>query len=206
MSSFSMNGSPTWTLGRFAGVLSSKVSEASTLTPPMPSAPVDAPYKITLLPAPVALARCKSSWRSTPTHERIDQRVAEIGAVEDRLAADVGQAQAVAVAADAGDDSRQHPSRVGLVERAEAQRVHHADGARPHGQDVADDAANAGGRALVRLDVAGMVVRLDLEGDGVALPDVDDAGVLADAGQQLADRASPQADTPNWRRCTLEDL
>ena len=31
-------------------------------------------------------------------------------------------------------------------------------------------------------------MRLDLEGDGVALPDVDDAGVLPDAGEQLADR------------------
>ena len=44
MSSFSMNGSPTWTLGRLAGpVRRSKVSLASTETPPMPSPPVRAP-------------------------------------------------------------------------------------------------------------------------------------------------------------------
>ena len=71
MSSFSMNGSPTWTLGRLLACVSSKVSEASTLTPPIPSAPVEAPYKITLLPAPVAFARCRSSWRSTPTHKAL---------------------------------------------------------------------------------------------------------------------------------------
>ena len=48
MSSFSMNGSPTCTLGRFAGPPSpdsdiSNVSLASTLTPPIPSPPVRAP-------------------------------------------------------------------------------------------------------------------------------------------------------------------
>ncbi len=43
ISSFSMNGSPTWTLGRLAGPSASKVSLASTETPPMPSPPVRAP-------------------------------------------------------------------------------------------------------------------------------------------------------------------
>ena len=43
MSSFSWKGSPTWTAGRFAGPVASKVSEASTETPPMPSPPVRAP-------------------------------------------------------------------------------------------------------------------------------------------------------------------
>ena len=73
MSSFSMNGSPTWTLGRLAGPLASasNVSEASTETPPMPSPPVRAPYRMTWLPTPEALARCRSSWRSTPTHRAL---------------------------------------------------------------------------------------------------------------------------------------
>ena len=51
ISSFSMNGSPTWTLGRRAELVegqsdssvASKVSLASTLTPPIPSPPVAAP-------------------------------------------------------------------------------------------------------------------------------------------------------------------
>ena len=43
MSSFSMKGSPTCTLGRLAGPSASKVSDASTETPPMPSPPVRAP-------------------------------------------------------------------------------------------------------------------------------------------------------------------
>ena len=113
----------------------------------------------------------------------VDQRVPLVAVVEDDLAADVGQAQAVAVAADAGHDARQDALGVGVVGGAEAQRVHHRDGTGAHGDDVAHDAADAGGRALVGLHVRGVVVRLDLEGDGVALADVHDARLLADAHQ-----------------------
>ena len=187
MSSFSMNGSPTCTLGRLAGPSASKVSLASTETPPMPSPPVRAPYRMTWLPTPRGLGQVQVLVAQHADAERVDQRVAEVGLVEDGLAADVGQAEAVAVAADAGDDAGQHPVGVGGVERAEAQRVHHRDRAGAHGQDVAHDAADAGRGALVGLDVRRVVVRLDLEGHRVALADVDDAGVLADAGEHRAD-------------------
>ena len=119
--------------------------------------------------------------------QRVDERVAEVGLVEDRLATDVGQAEAVAVAADPGDDPGQHAVRVRGVERTEPERVHHRDRPGTHGEDVAHDAADPGGRALVGLDVRRVVVALHLEGDGVALADVDDAGVLADAREHLAD-------------------
>ncbi|CAM5616929.1 hypothetical protein SANTM175S_08685 [Streptomyces antimycoticus] len=66
------------------------------------------------------------------THaERVDQRVALVAGVEDDLAADIGQAQAVAVAADARDHTGQHPLGVGVVGGAEAQRVHQATGRAP---------------------------------------------------------------------------
>ncbi len=78
ISSFSMNGSPTWTVGRSAELVEAplgaglpKVSDARIEAPPMPSPPVAAPYMITWLPAPVALARCRSSCRSTPTHSAL---------------------------------------------------------------------------------------------------------------------------------------
>ena len=118
--------------------------------------------------------------------QRVDERVAQVALVEDGLAADVGQAQAVAVVTHALDDAGQHPVGVGGVERAEAQRVHDRDRASAHGQDVAHDAADSGRGTLVRLDVRRVVVRLDLEGHRVALADVDDAGVLADAGEHGA--------------------
>ena len=59
------------------------------------------------------------------------------------------------------------------------------DRARAHGDDVADDAAHAGGRALVGLDEGRVVVGLHLEGDGPAAADVDDAGVLAHADEEV---------------------
>ncbi len=71
-----------------------------------------------------------------------------------------------------------------MVGVAEAERVHHQHRTRAHGEDVAHDAADAGGRALVGLDVTGVVVRLDLERDRQPLADVDDAGVLAHADEQ----------------------
>src|SRR5699024_8355526 len=118
----------------------------------------------------------------------VDQRVALVAVVEDDLATDVGQAQGVAVAADARDDSGQHAGGVRVVDGTEAKGVHHRDRAGAHRHDVADDPADAGGRALVGLDVTRVVVGLDLEGDRPALADVDDAGVLSDAGEGLAER------------------
>ena len=137
-----------------------------------------------MLPTPSALASRTSSCFMTPTHSALTSGLPGVAVVEEQLAADVGQAQAVAVAADAGDDAGQHAGGVGGVGAAEAQRVHDRDRAGAHGEDVADDAADPGGRALVGLDVARVVVRLDLEGDRVAVADVDHAGVLADADQQ----------------------
>ena len=62
---------------------------------------------------------------------------------------------------------------------AEAQRVQAGDGPRAHREDVAQDAADARGRPLVRLDEARVVVRLHLEDGGEPVADVDDARVLA---------------------------
>ena len=71
MRTFSANGSPTCTAGRLAGPSASKVSEASTETPPMPSPPVRAPNRTTWLPSPLALARWMSSCRSAPTQSAL---------------------------------------------------------------------------------------------------------------------------------------
>jgi hypothetical protein len=72
-----------------------------------------------------------------------------------------------------------------------------AIGPRAHGEDVAQDAADAGRRALVGLDERGVVVALHLEDRGQPVADVDDAGVLAGAlddprrlGRQVASGAT----------------
>ena len=191
MSSFSMNGSPTWTLGRFAGPPSLEGLARQHRHPADAVAAGAGAVQDHLVADAGRLGEVQVLVPEHADAERVDQRVAEVGRVEDRLAADVGQAEAVAVAADAGHDPGQHPVGVVGVERAEPERVHHRDRPGAHRQDVADDAADAGRRALVGLDVRRVVVALDLEGDRVALADVDHAGVLADARPASCRPASP---------------
>ena len=158
MSSFSMNGSPTWTLGRLAGPVSSKVSRGQDRDAADPVAAGLGAVEDHLVADPAGLGQVQVLVAEHPDAQRVDERVAEVARVEDDLAADVGQTEAVAVAADAGHDPRQHPVGVVGVERSEPQRVHDRDRPGPHREDVADDAADAGGRALVGLDVGRVVV------------------------------------------------
>ena len=67
----------------------------------------------------------------------------------------------------------------GCVGSPKLQRVEAGDRPRAHGEDVAQDAADAGRRALIGLDVARVVVALHLEDHGEPVADVDDAGILA---------------------------
>jgi hypothetical protein len=64
---------------------------------------------------------------------------------------------------------------------AEAKRVQVGDRPRAHGENVAQDPADPGCRTLIGLDVGGVVVALHLEDGGIAVADVDDAGILARA-------------------------
>ena len=77
-----------------------------------------------------------------------------------------------------------------MVGRAEAQRVQIGDRPRAHGEHVAHDAADAGRRALIGLDIGGVVVALHLEDRRLAVADVDDAGILARAADHLRARRS----------------
>ena len=69
----------------------------------------------------------------------------------------------------------------GMVWRAETQGVQGGDRAGAHGEDIAQDAADARRRSLIGLDEGGVVVALHLEDDGVAVAEIDDAGVFAGA-------------------------
>ena len=64
-------------------------------------------------------------------------------------------------------------------DRTEAQRIEHRDRTRAHGENVAQDSAHAGGRALKRLNKTRMVVRLDFENGDEAVADIDHAGIFA---------------------------
>ncbi len=81
--------------------------------------------------------------------EDVHERVVGVAVVEHRLAADRGHADRVAVARDARHDPFGDPARPRVVERTEAQRVHDRDRSGTHREDVAQDAADSGGRPLV---------------------------------------------------------
>ena len=124
--------------------------------------------------------------------EDVDQRIAVIAGLEDAFAAHGGHAEAVAVMRDAADHAFKNSAIAiapgGIVERTEADGVEHRDRSCAHGENVAQNAADAGGRALEGLDEAGVVMRFDLEGDGLAfafgvLADIDDAGVFPGTDQ-----------------------
>ena len=114
----------------------------------------------------------------SPTHIAFTSGLRRVGVVEDGVAADGGDADAVAVVADPAD--RAVELAAGL---AEAEAVEERDRARAHGDDVAQDAADARRGALEGLDRRGMVVALDLEGDRLPVAEVDHARVLARALQ-----------------------
>ncbi len=63
----------------------------------------------------------------------------------------------------------------------ESQKVQAGDGPGAHGEDVAQNPAYARCRALIGLDERRVVMAFHLEDAGVAIADVDDAGVLAGA-------------------------
>ena len=71
MSRFSSKGSPTCTLGRLSVSASSNPAEASTLTPPMPSRPVEDPSSTARFPTPLAWPRTSRSTGRTPTHNTL---------------------------------------------------------------------------------------------------------------------------------------
>ena len=112
---------------------------------------------------------------------RIDDDIAVVAGVENRFPAHGRHANAIAVTADAGDDALHQVTHLGRVDVAKAQRIHVGDGARAHGEHVAQDAAHAGGCALIGLDIAWVVVALHLEDGSVAVTNVDYAGILARA-------------------------
>src|SRR5439155_12600737 len=81
------------------------------------------------------------------TH-RVDHRVLGVAVLEVDLAPDGRHAYAVAVATDAGDYAIEVPA--GFRHRTETQRVEQRDRPRAQGDEIAENASDAGGRPLVR--------------------------------------------------------
>ena len=185
MSTFSANGSPTCTAGRLVGAALREGVGGEDAGPADAVAAGACAEEHDLVADAAGVGQVQVLVAQHSDGERVHERVGLIHRVEPGLAADVRQAEAVGVEADAADDPGHDAGGVGVVDRAEAQGVHDGDRASAHRDDVAHDAADTGRRALERLDVARVVVALDLEGDRPALADVDDAGVLAHADHEV---------------------
>jgi hypothetical protein len=127
------------------------------------------------------LAQHEALDRQCAQAEHVHERVFGVDLVEHRLAPDGGHAHGVAVTGYAVDDALGDPAAAGVVERPEAERVHDGDGSGPHREDVAEDAAHPGGRALVGLDGGRVVMALDADGGGDTVAHVHHAGVLTGA-------------------------
>src|SRR5437762_13793310 len=111
----------------------------------------------------------------------------------------------MAVAADAADDARYEMPGARMRGVAEAQKIQARDRTRAHGEHVAQDAADAGRRSLIGLDVARVVVALHLEYDREAVADRDHAGILArsvdhrrSGGRQRAQRSEVRRVGSGW--------
>ena len=99
--------------------------------------------------------------------------------MEGAFAAYGGDADTVSIAANARDDAVDQMFGLWVVGLTEAQGIHIGYGTRAHGEDVAKDAPHARRRALIGLDVGGVVVAFHFKHDGLAVADVYDARVLA---------------------------
>ena len=169
-----MNGSPICTEGRFSRVV---LAELCAREHRGAADPVPPGRRAVEHDERACLRRLRAREpldRKQPDAHRVDEAVGGVRVVEDDLAAHVGDAHAVAIMADTADRTREV-----VVRGAEAQPVEQRDRSRAHRGDVAQDPADAGRRALERLDRGGMVVALDLERDGEAVAEVEDARVLA---------------------------
>src|SRR5580692_6561833 len=66
-----------------------------------------------------------------------------------------------------------------MLERSELERVHARYRSRAHRENIAQDSADPGRRALVRLDERRMVMAFDFENCRPAVADINRAGILA---------------------------
>src|SRR5208282_16923 len=120
--------------------------------------------------------------------EGVNQRILRIARLESDFAADGWDAETISVICDAANHSVEDAPVLGSLffartlarsDFAEAERIKNRDRPRAHGKNIAEDAADARCRALERLDVAWMIVRLDFERGDEAIADVYDPRVFA---------------------------
>src|SRR5580765_5829136 len=120
--------------------------------------------------------------------QRVNQRILRIARLETDFAADGRDAETISVMRDAANHAIENATILGSVffacafsrsDLAEAKRIEYGDGTRAHGEDVAQNSADARRSALKRFDVARMIVRFYFERGDEPIADVHNAGVFA---------------------------
>ena len=94
-----------------------------------------------------------------------------------------GNPDAIAVMGDAGDNALDQTDIDGIIQRSETQRVEQRDRSGSHGEDVPQDPANPGGGTLEGLHRGWVVMTFNLEGQPMAIPQIDHASVFTGAHQ-----------------------
>ena len=120
-----------------------------------------------------------------PNGHRVDKYIAIIGLIEINLTADRWHADAIAIAANPANNATNQMLHLRMIRRAKAQRVHIRNRPRTHREDIAQDAANAGRRTLIRLDIAGVIMRLHLENRRLTVANINHARILTGATNHL---------------------
>src|SRR5208283_4924850 len=93
----------------------------------------------------------------------IDQNISVVAFVEIRRSADGRHSETIAIGADPGNDACDKMARAGMLRRTETQQVQASDRPRAHGENIAQDSANACRGALKGLDEGGVVMALHFE-------------------------------------------
>ena len=97
--------------------------------------------------------------------------------------------------------------RLRLIQRPKPQRIHHRQRPRIHREDVPQNPAHTRSRALIRLDIARMIMRLDLERASPPIAHVDDARHSRPAPAPRCPARVVRSPRVGSRfRCTREDL
>jgi len=123
----------------------------------------------------------------------VNQRIAGVARLKLHLAAKIGDAETIAVRSHAGNHALHDRvilmnlrlrsagalARVlGSLNRSKAQRVHYRDRPRSHGENIAQNSADASGRSLKRFYKRRVIVRLDLESARPTIADINDASIF----------------------------
>ncbi len=129
--------------------------------------------------------------------QSIDKRILRVARFETNFSAYSGHPKRISVAGHPANDAVEDApvfcdvfrGEVGSgccrSDRSEAQRIQNCDGPRAHGENIAQNTANAGRRPLKGFYKTGVIVGFDFERSNQTVADIDNTGVFARALNHL---------------------